>query len=134
MDKKLKDLIIRSFDDKLSPEERRRMDTALETSNELRNEYNELLRLRETLGAYTEKSFQPFFADKVINRIKYPSDINLNIDIFSSLMTAFRPLAAIAAVAIMALAVYNISSGGFSIDGLLGIPQYNLDNIASAIH
>ena len=55
-------------------------------------------------------------------------------DFFESLFSAFKPVLITATFMIIGMIVYSYSTGGiFSMESLVGIPEYNLENIAYAI-
>jgi hypothetical protein len=74
MDKKLRDLLYRSFDSKLSPEEKKLLEQALSQTKELRQEKKMITSLREGIKRSKMTSFQPYFADRVMENIRSSTD------------------------------------------------------------
>ena len=70
MDKKIVELLYRSFDDELSQAEQQQLDQALLESKDLREEKTRIAQMRTAISDSGEKSFKPFFAEKVIRRIR----------------------------------------------------------------
>ena len=130
MDKKLRDLLYRSFDSDLSPEEKKMLEKALALSDELRREKKMITSLREDIGLSKATSFQPFFADRVMETIHSSERINEKEQFFESLFIFFRPIAITAAVLIIIIVGYNINTTGqFSLEGALGIPELTVDDV-----
>jgi hypothetical protein len=130
MDKNLKDLLYRSFDSDLNPEEKKLLEKALSQSNELRREKEMITSLREDINQSKVTSFKPFFADRVMETIHASKQVNGNEQFFDSLFIFFRPIVIAAAVLIIIMAGYNINTTGqFSLEGALGIPEVTVDDV-----
>ena len=130
MDKKLKDLLYRSFDSDLDQEEKRLLEKALSRSKELQREKEMLVFLRQNIKRSVNAPFNPGFAERVMNKIKRQNQITENEQFFDSLFVLFRPIAIAATVLIIIIAGYNMSSTSqFSIEGALGIPEVTLDDV-----
>jgi hypothetical protein len=130
MDKKLKDLLYRSFDTDLDPQDKKRLEETLSQSDECRREKEMIISLRENLRQGKETSFKPFFAERVMDRIRSSKQVDEDAQFFNSLFVLFRPITIAAAVLIIIIAGYNITSTGqFSIEGALGIPEVTVDDV-----
>jgi hypothetical protein len=130
MDKKLKDLLYRSLDSKLNSDEKQTLEQALSQSEELRQEKEMITSLREDIGRSKATSFNARFADRVMNEINLLNQVSENDQFFESLFVFFRPIAIAAIVLIIAIAGYNINSTGrFSLEGALGIPEVTVDDV-----
>ena len=130
MDEKLVELLYRSFDTKLHPEELKILEKGLSESKELRAEKRKIIFLRQHIARQKNATFKPFFADRVMNSIDSMADLNEQEQLFESLYTFFRPLAIAAAVLIIIIAGYNISSSGeISIESAFAIPSVTLDDV-----
>jgi len=130
MDKNLQDLLYRSFDSDLNPEEQKMLSEALSQSEKLRQEKEMIASLRENIKGSKTTSFNPFFADRVLENIKSSEQTNENEKFFESLFVFFRPIAIAATVLIIIIAGYNMSSTGhFSLEGALGIPEVTIDDV-----
>lgn len=121
----LLDLLYRSFDTELSDEEQRRLDAALGASPELRHEKKQLAQIRELFATEGGSSFKPFFAARVLNRLRTQQE--RRGDFLDSLRWSFRLVGAVAALVLVILLANNaISGGGFSPGTLLSLPQPTL--------
>ena len=130
MDKKLRDLLYRSFDSKLFPEEKKLLEQALSQSKQLKQEKEMISSLRKDIKRSKITSFQPYFADRVMENIRSSKQIDESEQFFESLFVFFRPIAITAAVLIIIIAGYNITTTGyFSIEGALGIPEVTVDDV-----
>jgi hypothetical protein len=130
MDKKLKDLLYRSFDSELSPEEKRILEQALTQSDELRREKEIIASLRSDIQSCKETSFNPNFVDRVMEKIHSKEQRDESEQLFDSLFVYFRPVAIAASILIIIIAGYNISTtGSFSLEGALGVPEVSVDDV-----
>jgi len=130
MDKKLKDLLYRSFDADLDPQEKRLLEDALSRSDEFRREKEMITSLRENLREGKASSFKPFFAERVMERIRSSKQVDEDAQFFNSLFVLFRPITIAAVVLIIIIAGYNMTSTDrFSIEGALGIPEVTVDDV-----
>jgi len=75
MDKKIIDLLYRSFDSDLSAEEQHLLEQALRESDALKTEKEKITAIRANLALEKEQSFKPFFAERVMNKIQNVSKI-----------------------------------------------------------
>ena len=114
-----KTLLLRSYDDRLTAEEKHRLDDALKASAELRREKEELDRLRQEIGDW-EAGFAPGFADRVMLRLAEEVPF-----VFQSVFRAVA-LSGVAAIMLVLLTVYFMD-GSLNIDSLLGINGYAPD-------
>jgi len=125
-DKQLQ-LLIRSFDAKLSKEEQDLLHQALKSSPELRSEQKRIIDMRKRLtdsGAY---QFKPFFSARVMQKIK--SSQSPEEEFANSLSWAFRMFATAGAVAIILLFSINSKLGKeTSLNSIFNIPTITLEN------
>jgi CRISPR/Cas system CMR subunit Cmr6 (Cas7 group RAMP superfamily) len=130
MDKKLRDLLYSSFDSNLFPEEKKFLEQALSQSKELKQEKEMISSLRKDIKRSKITSFQPYFADRVMENIRSSKQIDESEQFFESLFVFFRPIAITAAVLIIIIAGYNITTTGhLSIEGALGIPEVTVADV-----
>jgi hypothetical protein len=130
MDKKFKDLFYRSFDSDLTQREKIMLEEALASSKELRQEKEMISSLRQNIQGVKDAAFNPGFADRVMNKINLSDQGGENEQFFDSLFVIFRPIAIAATVLIIIIAGYNMSSTGqFSVEGALGIPEITVDDV-----
>ena len=135
MDHKLLDLLYRSFDDQLTPEEQSQLEDALANSTTLQKEKERIAAMRKTVSESAVESFEPFFAERVMRQIHTEK----GEDFFASLLWAFRRIALAGAIAAILLLANNLSRGDdISLDSVLLMPQltleetWELDDLAEA--
>ena len=129
MDEKIRELLYRSFDETLKPEDSKVLEHALANSDDLLKEKEEIAALRNQVYESKTEQFKPFFAERVLKRIQTSAlDQNENA-IFDSLIVLFKPVAIAATVLIIFVAGYNMAdSGNISLEGALAIPDVTLDD------
>lgn len=131
MDQKVLDLLYRSFDGKLTPEEQRGLDKALAASKQLREEKEKITASRKIISGTAATSFEPFFAERVMQRIQAEREAVSEVgeDFFGSLMWSFRRIALAGAIAVLLLLANNIIQGGeISLNSLLAMPQLTIED------
>jgi len=129
MDEKIKTLLYRSFDEDLSPDESKLLEKALANSKELKEEKDKIDTLRVNIKESKASAFKPFFAERVLSKINASVNSQEEDSFFESLFVIFKPVAVAAAVLIIGIAGYNVTtSGQISLDGALGIPEVTLDD------
>ena len=129
MDEKIKELLYRSFDETLKPEDSEKLEQALASSDELLKEKQEIANLRGQLYETKSTQFKPFFAERVLTKIHASINSKEEDTFFDSLFVLFRPVAIAAAVLIIIFAGYNVTaSGQISLEGALAIPEVTLDD------
>jgi len=105
-------LIYRSFDDDLTEKEQEQLTEALEKSEMLQQIKEETSALRQDVSNSAAQSFEPFFAERVMNRIDSVNKEEYAPDIFyRSLWAVFRPLAIACTLIMIALLSYNLAKG-----------------------
>jgi anti-sigma factor RsiW len=127
MNKKIIELLYRSFDDRLSQAEQKILDQALSNSTELRAEKNRIAHMRTMIADSGQKSFQPFFAEKVMRRIRQAARAPESF--VDSLIAVFRPVAIAATILFIALLSYNLfNSDHKSLAGAFAEPEIKLEH------
>ena len=136
MDKKITDLLYRTFDEDLSAKEQQKLDKSLSDSAELRKEREQIFAMRQAVSNTGEKSFKPFFAERVMNQIKKSHSPQGEVDsFFDSLIAVFRPLAIGAAIILITLLSYNMKkTNNYSLTGALGKQQITLEEIVDPLY
>ena len=126
--KKIERLIYKSLDGKLTHKESESLKYELERSAEFESEYRNTIKLREEINKGAEKSFKPFFEERLLNRLHNSTGkIKYNPQVIS-LAISFRPIAVAAALILLLLLTYNLGSGNnYSINKLLGESQTNIE-------
>ena len=115
----IRNIMLRSFDDELSIQDREILDDALLSSDELRKEYDEYLQMRELLSD-TQFKFSKNFSQNVVEAIK-----KQRFDLYGSFkMIAFSSAAAIL---ILFLSVY-VMDGSINLDSLFGLHGYSVED------
>jgi anti-sigma factor RsiW len=130
MNEQMLNLLYRSLDGELSPTDQRRLDEALAQSDVLREEKDRVLAMRESLSAGAAQSFKPFFAERVINRLTAESEGRGAETFLESLSYVFRRVAFAGALAVIALAIFNIvTSDTVSATAALGVPEITIEEV-----
>jgi hypothetical protein len=130
MDEKIKELLYRSFDTDLSPEEEEQLGLALRQSEELRIEKDRIAALRDNIASRKKQSFEPFFADRVMGKLYNMGNKKEEDFFFEWLFALFRPVAIAATVLIIIAIGYNIgSTGQISLEGALAVPEVTLGEV-----
>jgi hypothetical protein len=103
-------LLYRSFDMDLSDKDRKRLDEALQGSDELRSERDWALARRQALAKSRTQSFAPFFAERVMGKIEALGQTKTNgFELFYETFKAmFQRLAIASAVVLLFLVSYNL--------------------------
>ncbi|MBI3135552.1 MAG: hypothetical protein HYZ14_12820 [Bacteroidetes bacterium] len=120
MDEKLNDLLVRSFDQDLTPDEQAELDNALQNSEELRLEKEQLLSLR-SLISNTSISPGQNFSSEVMDRIAENNFSTGTISLFKKIAYAG------AASIIILLGSHLLSGGSLSLESFLGIESVSAD-------
>ena len=128
MNKKMLELLYRSFDDVLTPEEQRQLGEALAKSKELQKEKERIAKLRTTISDSAAQSFKPFFAEKVVRRIREKESVQEAF--VDSLFHVFRPVAIAIAMLLITLMSYNlIKSDNISLASTFVEPEVSLEQV-----
>jgi len=126
MNNELIKLLYRSFDETLTQCEQLQLDDALAQSRELRDERDRIAQMRSTISNSSAPSFQPFFAEKVMRRIREADRKQENF--FDSLIEVFRPVAIAATILFIVLLSYNLfKSDKVTLASALAEPEFTLE-------
>ncbi len=123
---KNRELLIRSFDEPLLPEEEKQLKEALKQSEALRKEKNELEAVRTVMSDYSP-SFGDGFSKTVLDRIEAMADDSNLYQLFKRFA-----LGGVAAILVLLISVY-FTDGNLSTDSLLGLSGLSADNILLAL-
>ena len=128
MKKKILELLYRSFENSLSSEEKKILQDELEGSEELQTEKRQITAMRATISAGAQKSFKPFFPQRIIQRIR---EQERNRETFvESLFYIFKPVAIAATILFFALISYNlITSDHVSLANAFAEPEVTLEQV-----
>lgn len=126
-EEKMYDLLLRSLDATLLPEETTMLEEALRSSPELRTEKERLLEMRSSISA-KHYSFKPNFSSRVMDRLeaeKHPV-VPLTPVSDNSLYKVFVRVAmtAAAAIIILILSIY-FTEGKVDMNSLTGIENFS---------
>ena len=118
----VKELLMRSFDQELTPQEKEALERALESSEELRQEKDDIEKMRKLISL-SSPSFSDSFIENTMNRVKNEQDENPQLSQFISI---FKRIAISGAAAIVALliSIYFID-GSLATDAIFGIADYS---------
>ena len=135
MKKEPLNLLYRSFDEELKSEEQALLSRALSESSSLRAEKKRVQEMRDIISGSAVKSFQPFFAKRVMQQIQITAETRFNlINSFGDLLKIFRPILITASTTIVVIVAFSVwTSGSLSIESVLGIPGFTIDNITNSI-
>ena len=108
MNEEILELLYRSFDHELSPEEQQRLEEALASSAELRQKRTDIEKVRAAVARSRAREFRPLFAERVMGRV---SAIRKNgqEEFLRSLVAVFRPVALAAAMLAITLTTFNLA-------------------------
>jgi hypothetical protein len=128
--KKILELLYRSFDRTLSEKQQKRLDEALKNSEELRREKNRAIKLRKSASDTAKLSFNPFFAERVLSRIETVQSKNGLEAYYQSLKVVFRRVAVAGAVVMLGLLLYNFQIGDcLNSDEILYVSDTTIEEI-----
>ena len=131
MKEKLLDLLHKSFDSSLTSKEREILKKGLSESAALRKEKEKVELMRERLADSKQGTFNPFFAERVMNRIKTNQKLQQEKRTsFDSLVVLFRPIAITTAVLLIILLSYNMKkTDNYTLAGALGQEHVTLEHV-----
>ena len=131
MNKKILKLLYHSFDSKLTKEEQEKLDEALADSRALREEKERIISLRDNISSISVKSFGPFFAERVTQRVKTLDNAQQNLyAFFESLRYLFRRVAIVGAIVAFVLISHNLwVSKDISLAAVFGAPEVSAEEL-----
>jgi len=126
MNSKILELLYRSFDEELNPNEQHQLEQALALSKELKKEKERIAKMRTLVSNSGEQTFHPFFAEKVMRRIREKQTQENFLD---SLVHVFRPIAIAATISLIGLMTYNVfKSDDISLASAFAQPEVTLEH------
>lgn len=138
MNKQIRKLLYRSFDDSLKPTDRQKLEDYLKNSAELRREKEQLRQQREEVANSAIQSFSPGFSQRVMEQIESmgastPKPTVTDIpEFYRSLVTVFRRFVLAGGLAMAVLLVYNLGAGDIlPLGDVLALPDLTLQEILS---
>lgn len=119
-----KEILLKSFDTELTPEEQKLLDNALQRSEELRKEKQEIEQMRNLLSGQ-EASFKTGFEDRVMDRLETePTASPKTIEMVSVFKRV--AIAGMAAIIALLITIYFVD-GTLNLDSLFGLTNYSPD-------
>lgn len=131
MNKTILELLYRSLDGELTPDEQASLNEALAASEELRAEKRRLHAIRQAVAQGAVDTFKPFFAARVMQRIAQAAEPRqASESFFGGLIYTFRRVALAGAMIIAAFIIYNITaSDQISFTTVLGAPEISIEEV-----
>ena len=121
------DLFLQSLDGKISEEQKLKLAEAMNSDRVLKKNADQFVKLRTTLLRKEEDSFGPFFAERIINRIK-----SLKKEIDYQIFFFFKKYQLAAIGVVVALVVLNIVlSDQLTVKSVLGFEDEHTDDIVT---
>jgi hypothetical protein len=112
MDKKILELLCKSYDHELNEKEKQRLQAALRQSEKLRREKDRILAQRQAIVESPKPCFEPDFAERVMSRIESSGKKKNGIEAFyETLLAMFRGLALVGAAVLIILLLVNLRTG-----------------------
>jgi len=129
--KDLEKLIYKSFDAPLTNEEKEFLESELNASAELMQEYQSLLSLRSAVRNSARDTFEPFFEERLLSRMERTKKYEKTYDYISTpLFTSFGKIAAAAIIILIILITYNLNNGNnYSINNLFGNSETKIASV-----
>ena len=131
MNAKIIELLYRSLDGQLTPDERKILQDALADSEDLRQERSRIMAVREMVSASRAESFRPFFAERVMQRVKsLGEDRAIGWTLQGWLPRIFRQVGLAGAVVALCLAVLNlVQTEDVSLAAAFGMPEISIEEM-----
>jgi len=134
MNKKMRKLLYRSFDQSLTESEANSLENYKKQYPEFQKETALVLEIRKNLMGNNDETFSPFFAEKVVNNLAAAAKKMQNNDNFNALLSVFRPVAFATSLVIAGILIYNLNgSNVYHMEDIFGIPAIGIENITYAI-
>lgn len=131
-----RELLLKSLEKKLSPQEQQRLEEYMKARPALRSEYEELTATSNLLASTDKPSFKPFFADRVMKQVFSDNLLESSDYFFKQLAHLFLRFAFAASVVAVLLGAYNVMSnkevsnnGDSIIENVFSLPDASLKTI-----
>lgn len=133
MNERMLRLLYRSLDGELNADERKMLEDALASSEELRRERNDIMAIREGISTGGPTSFSPFFAERLMKRVAALTEVeveNGSPALQEWLFGAFKRVAIAAAAVAIGLVVFNLArTEDISFAAALGMSEVSLEEM-----
>ena len=121
------DLFLHSLDENLNDDQKITLAEAMNNNRNLKREADQFVKLRAHLLKKEEDSFGPFFAERIINRIK-----SLKEEIDYQVFFFFKKYQMAAIGIVVALIVLNIVlSDNLTLKSVLGFEEEHIDDVVT---
>ena len=129
MSEKIYNLLLRSLDTTLTPQEQHRLNQELSRSETLRLELERLKVMRQSIYQGGKRTFRPFFAERVMQRIEASTQQKPAEDtFFFALKEVFLPVAIAAVIFIVVMLSYQVvRHDGVAFAGMVDHSDVTLD-------
>ena len=124
-----RELLIRYREGDLPAAEMERVEARLRTDPELRGQMERLERVVAALEGGAARSFEPFFATRVMASVRRAESVAGVEGVYEALRWLFLRVAVASVVIMLAIGAYSAlgdSYGGSVIDSVLGLPEATL--------
>lgn len=128
---KLTKLLFKSLDAPLTDKEKELLNSGLRESSRLREEKEYLLKIRGAVQDSAAESFEPFFEERLLNKLNRSVKAEKYFDsVSASLSFSFGRVAITAVIILIILISYNLNNGNnYSISSLLGNSKTNIATV-----
>lgn len=126
----LYNLLLRSLDEQLPPQEAQHLQTALQENEELRTQQQQLLQMRALLAGQ-QYHFTTGFEDRVMEAINHlQTEGGRQVDFGTALSLAFRRIAlsGVAAILVLLFITY-LNHQSLSLNAITGIENLNPEDV-----
>ena len=121
------DLFLQSLDSKISEEQKLKLTEVINSDRNLKKNADQFIKLRTNLSRKEEDSFGPFFAERIINRIK-----SLKKEIDYQIFFFFKKYQLAAIGIVIALVALNIVlSDTLTVKSVLGFEEEQVDDLVT---
>jgi anti-sigma factor RsiW len=131
MNERILELLYRSFDGELTPDEEKELREALAASQELRREKDRIEAVRQMVSASARDTFKPFFAERVMRKVtESREDASGMWTLQEWLSRVFRRVAIAGAGVALGLVVLNlVQADGISVAAAFGISEAPIEEM-----
>lgn len=125
-----RELLIRYRDGDLPDAERAGVEERLKDEPELRSRWESLEGMATLLEQGAARSFEPFFAARVVARLRQPDSSAPVEGMYEALRWIFARVAVACVVVMLAIGAYSALEGGYGgsvVDSVMGLPEATLE-------
>ncbi|MEE9429683.1 MAG: hypothetical protein V3V16_01505 [Melioribacteraceae bacterium] len=129
--KHLQNLLYKQFDSDLSKEEKETLEKGLSESKKLNLEKEQIVLLRNSVAKSSQKSFKPFFTERIITKInKSNKSVNEFDEFTNSLLFTFKRIAFASLLATVLLLSNNfVQADEATIESVLGFEKISIVDV-----